>query len=68
MDCPVYDDLFSMLMGCVFQWDVLACVNRSFMVRVRYGRWSNFSCIVVLGVMFWHVRVFMCALEPHLRR
>ena len=35
------------------------------MVRVGFGRWSNFSCIIVLGVMFWHIRVSLCASEPH---
>ena len=63
--CPVSGDLFSTLMGCVFQWGVLACVSHSFMVRLGFGSWSNSSCIVVLGVMFWHIRVSMCALEPH---
>ena len=61
VDFPVYADLFSTLVGCVFQWDVLACVSRWFRVRVRVGRRSNFSCIVVLGVMFWHIRVCLCA-------
>ena len=35
------------------------------MVRVGGGRWTIFSCIVVLGVMFWHIRVSLCAPEPH---
>ena len=35
------------------------------MVRVGAGMWSNFSCIIALGVMFWHIRVSLCALEPH---
>ena len=65
VDCPVYSDMFSTLVDCVFQWDVLACVSRSFMVRVGFGRWSNFICIVVLGVMFYHICVSLCAPEPH---
>ena len=65
VSCPLSGDLFSTLVGCVFQWGVLACVSRSFMVRVGFGRWSNFSCIVLLVVMFWHIRVSLCALEPH---
>ena len=63
--CPVYGDLFSTLVGCIFQYGMLACVSRSFMVRVGVGRWANFSCIAVLGVMFWHIRVSLCAPEPH---
>ena len=59
VDFPMYDDLFSTLVSCVFQWGLLACVSRSFMVRVEFGRWSNFSCIVVLGVMFG-IFVFLC--------
>jgi hypothetical protein len=35
------------------------------MVRVGIGRWSNFSCIIVLGVMFWHMLVSVCAPEPY---
>jgi hypothetical protein len=35
------------------------------MVRVGFGRWPNFSCIIVLGVMFWHIRVSMCAPKPY---
>ena len=62
---PVSGDLFSLLVGCVFQWGVLVCVSRSFMARVGFGRWSNFICILVLGAMFWHIRVSLCALEPH---
>jgi hypothetical protein len=65
VDCPVYGDVFSTLVGCVFHWGLLACVSRSFMVRVGFRRWSNFSCIDVLGVMFWHIRVSLCAPEPH---
>ena len=65
VDCPVYDGMFSTLVGCVFQWGVLACVSCSFMVRLGFGRWSNFSCIVVSGVMFWHIRFSLCAPEPH---
>ncbi len=61
--CPMDGDLFSTLVGCVFQWGVLACVRRSFMVRVKFGRCN--SCIKVLGVMFWHIRVSLCAPEPH---
>jgi len=62
--CPIYDGLFSKCVGC-FLWGVLTCVSRSFMVRVGVGRRSNFSCIIVLGVMFWHIRVSLCAPEPH---
>ena len=65
VDYLVYGDLFSTLVGCVFQWGVFTCVSHSFMVRVGAGRWSNLSCIVVLGVMFWHIRVSLCAPEPH---
>ena len=35
------------------------------MVRMGVRRWSNLSCIIVLGVMFWHILVSMCASEPH---
>ena len=61
VDCPMYGGLLSKLVGCVFQWGVLACVSRSFTVRVGFGRLSNCSCIIVLGVMFWHIRVSLCA-------
>ena len=65
VDCPVYSGLFSTLGGCVFQWGILACVSRSFMMRMEVGRWSNLSCILVVGVMFWHIRFSRCAPEPH---
>ena len=68
MACPVFGGLCSALVGCVFQWGVLACVSRSFIVRVGVGRWSNFSCIAVWGVMFWHIRVSLCAPAPHVGR
>jgi hypothetical protein len=61
----VSGNLFSTLVGCVFQWGVLACVSRSFMVRMGVGRRSNFSCILVLGVMFWHIRVSLFAPKQH---
>jgi len=63
--CPVSGDMFSSLVGCVFQWGVFTCVSRSFMLRVGVGRRSIFSCIIVLGVVFWHIRVSLCAPEPH---
>jgi len=65
VDCPVSSGLFSTLMGCIFQWGVVACVSRSFMVRVGVGRRSNFSCIIVSGAVFWHIRVSRCAPEPY---
>jgi len=65
VNCLVSGGLFSTLAGCVFQWGVLACVSRSFMVRLGFGRWLNFSYIVVLGAMFWHIRVSLCASESH---
>ena len=63
--CPLYGGLFSTLGGFVFQWGMLACVNRSFMVRMGVGRWSNLSYIIVLGFMFWHIRASRRAAEPH---
>jgi hypothetical protein len=65
VSCPVPDNLFSTLVSCIFQWSVSACVSRSFMVRVGFERWSNFSCIIVLGVIFWHLRFSLRAPEPH---
>ena len=65
VDCLMSGGMCSALVGCAFQWGVLARVSRSFIVRVGVGSWSNFSCIAVLGVMFWHIRVSVCAPEPH---
>ena len=50
-------DLFITLVGCVFQWGVLACVSRSFMVSVEFGRWSNFSFIFNVGC---YVLAYLC--------
>ena len=47
---------------CLLRWcALLVCISLSFMVRVRVGRWSNFICFIVLGVMIWHIRVSLCA-------
>ena len=43
----------------------MACVSRLFMVRAGVGRLSNLSCFIVLSVMFWHIRVSLCAPEPN---
>jgi hypothetical protein len=65
MVCPMSFGMLSKLIGCVLQWGILACVSRSFMVKVGVGRRSNLSFILVLGIMFWHMRVFVCAPRPH---
>jgi len=63
--CPMSGGLLSKFVGCVFQWEVLACVNRSFKVRMGVERWSNVSYIILLGSMYWIMRVSLCAPEPH---
>ena len=63
--CPVFGGLCSALVGCVFQWGMLAFVSRSFRMRVGVGRWSNFSCVSVLCVMLLHIRVSFCVPEPN---
>ena len=66
VDCPMFGGLLSKFVGCAFQWGMLACINRSFRVRVGVGFWwwVNFSCIIVVGVMFWQMRDSLRAPEP----
>ena len=68
VDCPMSGGLLSKFVGCACHGGMLDCVNRSSMVWVGVGRWSNFSCIAVWGVMFWHIRVSLCAPAPHVGR